>query len=104
MRPSAGRPISMATGLRQAGWRPPQGKSAGRQPDHLRSSASGAAGLVPRFRSLQALAAPLMRTSESKGHQQHHESSAVLNLNFLHELVAQMNFKFTALVPEIAGG
>src|SRR5271167_897224 len=36
--------------------------------------------LVPRFRSSQALAAPLMRTSESKGHKQLYDSSAVLNL------------------------
>src|SRR5271165_784694 len=44
---------------------------------------------VPRFRGSQALAATLMRTSESKGHWRLYDSSAVLNLKFLHELAAQ---------------
>jgi hypothetical protein len=39
-----------------------------------------------------------VRTSESKDHQQLYDSSAVLNLKFLNELVASndRNFKFTA--------
>src|SRR5712692_734238 len=45
--------------------------------------------VVSRFRSSQALAAPLMRTSESKGHYQHYDCSAVLDLKFLHELAAR---------------
>ena len=43
-----------------------------------------------------------MRTSESKGHEQRYDSSAVLNLKFLYEFATphDRNFKFTALVLE----
>src|SRR5713226_2212105 len=49
-----------------------------------------AAHVVSRFRSLQALAVPLMRTSESKAHYELYDSSAGLDLKFLEELAARL--------------
>src|SRR4051794_9954794 len=56
--------------------------------------------LVFRFRSSQVLAAPLMRTSESKEHWQLYGSSAVLDLKFLHDPAAtpNRNLRSTALL------
>ena len=55
---------------------------------------------VSRFRSSHVLAAPLMRTSESKGHWQVQASGAALDLKFLHALAGtnDRNFKSTAPV------
>src|SRR5713226_2759512 len=61
--------------------------------------------LVSRFRSSQALAAPLMRTSESKGHWQLYDSSVALDLTFLPMTRgnAGRNVKSATLVPQRRG-